>query len=56
MRIPLEAWVIAGLAVLVVMFLFSVAARLYRKAGPHEALVVYGWRGTRIVKGHGTVI
>jgi flotillin len=31
-------------------------ARLYRKAGPHEALVVYGFRGTRIVKGHGTVI
>ena len=31
-------------------------ARLYRKAGPHEALVVYGFRGTRIVKGQGTVI
>ncbi|HKD59461.1 MAG TPA: SPFH domain-containing protein, partial [Terracidiphilus sp.] len=24
--------------------------------GPHEALIVYGFRGTRIVKGHGTVI
>jgi flotillin len=31
-------------------------ARLYRKAGPHEALVVYGFRGTRIIKGHGSVI
>src|SRR5213596_1147647 len=31
-------------------------ARLYRKAGPHEALVVYGWRGERVIKGHGTVI
>jgi flotillin len=31
-------------------------ASLYRKAGPHEALIVYGFRGTRIVKGHGTVI
>ena len=31
-------------------------ARLYRKAGPHEALVVYGFRGTRIIKGRGTVI
>ncbi|HJZ73366.1 MAG TPA: SPFH domain-containing protein [Vicinamibacterales bacterium] len=29
---------------------------MYRKAGPHEALIVYGFRGTRIVKGHGTVI
>jgi flotillin len=31
-------------------------ARLVRKAGPHEALVVYGFRGTRVVKGHGTII
>ena len=31
-------------------------ARLFRKAGPHEALIVYGFRGTRIVKGRGTVI
>src|ERR1041385_7369473 len=31
-------------------------ARLYRKAGPHQALVVYGLRGTRIIKGRGTVI
>jgi flotillin len=31
-------------------------ARLYRKAGPHEAIIVYGFRGTRIVKGSGTVI
>jgi flotillin len=31
-------------------------ARLYRKAGPNEALVVFGFRGTRIVKGHGTVV
>src|SRR5438105_2550829 len=33
-----------------------VMATLYRKAGPHEALSVYGFRGTRIVKGRGTVI
>jgi len=31
-------------------------ASLYRKTGPNEALVVYGFRGTRIVKGRGTVI
>jgi len=54
--IPTMAWVIAGLAVLAVLFLMAVFARLYRKAGPHEALVVYGFRGTRVVKGHGTVI
>src|SRR5260370_38862967 len=41
---------------LVILFLLSMFARLYRKAGPHEALVVYGFRGTRVVKGHGTII
>src|SRR5499426_354130 len=49
-------WVIVGLMVLSVVMLMSFLASLYRKAGPHEALVVYGFRGTRIGKGHGTVI
>jgi flotillin len=49
-------WVIVGLMVLSVILLSSFLASLYRKAGPHEALIVYGFRGTRIVKGHGTVI
>jgi len=51
-----EIWVIIGLGVLVFMLLMGFLARLYRKAGPHEALVVYGFRGPRVVKGHGTVI
>ncbi len=54
--IALEIWIIAGLAVMALLFLMSGLARLYRKAGPHEALVVYGFRGTRVVKGHGTII
>lgn len=54
--VPSTIWVIAGLMVLGLMFLMAIFARLYRKAGPHEALIVYGVRGTRIVKGHGTVI
>jgi len=54
--VPMTVWVVAGLMVLGLMFLMGVFARLYRKAGPHEALVVYGFRGTRIVKGRGTVI
>src|SRR6476646_1402258 len=49
-------WVMVGLMVLTVALLSSFVAALYRKAGPHEALIVYGFRGTRIVKGHGTVI
>jgi len=43
--------------VLVGMFLIGVTfARLFRKAGPHEALIVYGMRGTRVIKGRGTII
>src|ERR1700741_121675 len=47
---------IAGLMVLSLILLMVMFARLYRKAGPHEALVVYGFRGTRIIKGRGSVI
>src|SRR6201998_175173 len=54
--LPVEAWVIIGLGVLALMLLMSMLARLYRKAGPHEALIVYGFRGTRVVQGHGTII
>jgi flotillin len=51
-----EIWVFAGLGVLGLMLILGMIARLVRKAGPHEALVVYGFRGTRVVKGHGTII
>src|SRR5579871_3966998 len=49
-------WVIVGLCFVVALFLMGAFARLFRKAGPHEALVVYGIKGTRIVIGRGTVI
>jgi flotillin len=49
-------FLIAGLMILAILFLMAMFAQLYRKAGPHEALVVYGFRGTRIIKGHGSVI
>ena len=52
----MEIWVLAGLSVMVVLFLMGMMARLYRKAGPHEALIVYGFRGPRIVTARGTVI
>ena len=55
-QIPTEALIIAWTAVGAVILLMGLFAKLYRKAGPHEALVVYGFRGTRVVKGHGTVI
>ena len=51
-----EMWIIVGLAVMALLFLMSMLARLYRKAGPHEALIVYGFGGTRVVVGHGKVV
>ncbi len=51
-----QVLLIAGLIVVGTLFLLSMFARLYRKAGPHEALVVYGFGGTRVIKGQGTLI
>jgi len=48
--------VVAGLAVLAVILVMATVARMYRKVGPHEALIIYGMGGTRIVKGSGAVI
>src|ERR1700752_2541565 len=49
-------WIFVGLGVMVLLFLINGMARLYRKAGPHEALVVYGFRGKRVISGRGTVV
>jgi len=48
--------IFVALGVMVLLFLMSGMARLYRKAGPHEALIVYGLGGTRVVQGHGTLV
>jgi flotillin len=52
----MSIWVITGLSVLAFILLLSVLAKLYRKAGPHEALIVYGFRGKRVITGHGTIV
>src|SRR5881394_2580152 len=54
--LSIEIWVIIGLGVLIFMLLMSGLARLYRKAGPHEALIVYGFRAKRVVVGRGTIV
>lgn len=56
MHISAEVIVITGMMVLVVLFLISIVGRMWRKAGPHQALVVYGFGHTRIIKGGGTFI
>ncbi len=55
-HIPTDVVVIVWTVVIATILLMAVFTKLYRKAGPNEALVVYGIRGPRIIKGHGTVI
>ena len=51
-----EIVLIVGLGILALIMILGLVARMYRKAGPNEALIVYGFRGPRVIKGHGTVI
>src|SRR5215831_431927 len=51
-----EILVFVGLGILALLFIVSVLARLYRKAGPNEALIVYGFRGKRVITGRGTIV
>jgi len=48
--------VIVGICVLLLIFILGLITSLYRKAGPNEALIVYGLFGTKVIKGHGTMI
>jgi flotillin len=45
-----------GLGVLALILILGLLARMYRKAGPNEAVIVYGFRGPRVISGGGTVI
>ena len=56
MGLSTDVLVIVGLVVAGTLLLISMFGRLFRKAGPNQALIVYGARGTRIIKGRGTVI
>ncbi len=56
MEVHSEVWTVAGLVIAGTLCLMIWFARLYRKAGPNEALVVYGFRGLRIIRGGGTII
>jgi flotillin len=47
--------VVVGL-VAVVLLLVLMSARLFRKVGPNEAMIVYGLGGTRVVKGGGRIV
>jgi flotillin len=51
-----ELVLLVGICVLLLIIMMGMAARMYRKAGPNEALIVYGFRGPRVIKGHGALI
>jgi len=55
-KIPDMALIITGGAIFVFFVLFMGLVRAFRKAGPNEALVIYGMRGTRVITGGGAII
>ncbi|HEX3014922.1 MAG TPA: SPFH domain-containing protein [Desulfobacteria bacterium] len=48
--------IIAGACVLGLILILWVLATMFRKVGPNEALIVYGWGGTQVVKGGGRIV
>ena len=48
--------VIAVVAVIVLILLMWLVGSLFRRVGPNQALIVYGWGGTHIVTGGGKVV
>ena len=48
--------VVVGLVVLATLALFVALARMFRKAGPNQAIIVYGFRTPRVIKSGGAVI
>src|SRR5215217_9307519 len=47
--------IVVGLAI-VVMLILALVASMFRKVGPNQALIVYGFGGTNVVVGGGKVI
>src|SRR5271163_2521673 len=53
---PNSVILIVGLVVFATLALALLMAKMFRKAGPNEAIIVYGFRGPRVIKGGGAVI
>jgi flotillin len=49
-------WVVVGMMIMGLVILMGLLASMFRKVGPNQALIAYGFRGTRIVQGGGTII
>jgi flotillin len=48
--------IIAVVAAILFILVLSLILPMFRKVGPNQALVVYGWGGTRVVTGGGALI
>ena len=48
--------IIVALVLFTTFALLSIVAKMFRKAGPNEAIIVYGFRGPRVIKGGGAII
>jgi len=48
--------VVVGLIVLATLVLMGLLAKMYRKAGPNEAIIRYGFGGPKVIIGHGALI
>jgi flotillin len=53
---PNQIVIVVGLAVAATLVLLTMMAKMFRKAGPNEALIVFGFRGPRIIRGHGAIL
>ncbi len=52
----ISIFIVVGLIAVVMLIILSSIARMFRKAGPNEAIIVYGFRGPRIIRGHGAIV
>lgn len=51
-----QVLILASLAALAILMILLIAARMFRKVGPNQALIVYGFGGTKIVQGGGAIV
>lgn len=47
---------IVGVAVIGLLLLLTILARMFQKVGPDEALITFGWGGSKIVTGGGRIV
>src|SRR5215472_5482602 len=56
MELTTTMWIVIAALVFGMLAIMITATSLYRKVGPHQALIVYGMGGTTVVTGSGKVV